>query len=69
MKFSNVLVETSENIYEEICEVLRRFKIIIELCVRFHSQLCFSFSIYSQLLRKLWLWVRECKANEKIYLI
>lgn len=46
MKFSNVLVETSENIYEEICEVLRRFKIIIELCVGFHSQLCFSFSIY-----------------------
>lgn len=37
MKFSNALVKTSENIYDEICEILRRFKIIDELCVRFHS--------------------------------
>lgn len=33
MKFSNALLKMSENIYDEICEVLRRFKIIDELCL------------------------------------
>lgn len=71
MKFSNALLKMSENIYDEICEVLRRFKIIDELFNFIVS--CVSFSIYiiiAEIMVKS-MDKSNCtsKANEKIYLI
>lgn len=71
MKFSNALLKMSENIYDKICEVLRRFKIIDELFNFIVS--CVSFSIYiiiAEIMVKS-MDKSNCtsKANEKIYLI
>lgn len=71
MKFSNALLKMNENIYDEICEVLRRFKIIDELFNFIVS--CVSFSIYiiiAEIMVKS-MDKSNCtsKANEKIYLI
>lgn len=64
----------SENIYDEICEVLRRFKIIDELFNFIVS--CVSFSIYIIIIIIAEIMVKSMdksnctsKANEKIYLI
>lgn len=65
------MLKMSENIYDEICEVLRRFKIIDELFNFIVS--CVSFSIYiiiAEIMVKS-MDKNNCtsKANEKIYLI